>query len=145
MVRRPRTASAIFSAWATSTPARIAGRPRVAMPSPYENDGAFFLALERFGYDITDQAKAVEAQAKAEAALGQAQPVVRVAGRALDQGAVGKGRLLRLPLPFTDGLRSFEAAAAAGAAAGAAAASAVGATGFACLARASRLFAGSIW
>ena len=28
--------------------------PRVSMPSPYENDGAFFLALERFGYDISD-------------------------------------------------------------------------------------------
>jgi N-acetylmuramoyl-L-alanine amidase len=29
--------------------------------NPFHNDGAFFLALERFGYDITDQAKAVEA------------------------------------------------------------------------------------
>ncbi len=29
--------------------------------NPFHNDGSFFLALERFGYDITDQAKAVEA------------------------------------------------------------------------------------
>ncbi|MBS0477588.1 MAG: N-acetylmuramoyl-L-alanine amidase [Proteobacteria bacterium] len=29
-------------------------RPRVRMPGPYENDGAFFLALERFGYDISE-------------------------------------------------------------------------------------------
>lgn len=35
--------------------------PRAAMPSPYENDGAFFLALERFGYDISDPAAAVRA------------------------------------------------------------------------------------
>ena len=35
--------------------------PRVHMPSPYENDGAFFLALERFGYDISDQPAAVRA------------------------------------------------------------------------------------
>jgi N-acetylmuramoyl-L-alanine amidase len=28
---------------------------------PFHNDGAFYLALERFGYDITDPAKAVEA------------------------------------------------------------------------------------
>jgi N-acetylmuramoyl-L-alanine amidase len=31
------------------------------MPSPFENDGAFFLALERWGYDITDQAAAMRA------------------------------------------------------------------------------------
>jgi len=37
------------------------GRPRVAMPSPYENDGAFFLALERFGYDIAEPAAAMRA------------------------------------------------------------------------------------
>ena len=37
------------------------GRPRVAMPSPYENDGAFFLALERFGYDIADGRAAIAA------------------------------------------------------------------------------------
>lgn len=35
--------------------------PRVKMPSPYENDGAFFLALERYGYDISDQAAAMRA------------------------------------------------------------------------------------
>ena len=35
--------------------------PRVRMPSPYENDGAFFLALERFGYDISDQPAAMRA------------------------------------------------------------------------------------
>lgn len=29
--------------------------PRASIPSPFENDGAFFLALERFGYDISDQ------------------------------------------------------------------------------------------
>lgn len=28
---------------------------------PFHNDGSFFMALERFGYDITDQTKAVEA------------------------------------------------------------------------------------
>jgi N-acetylmuramoyl-L-alanine amidase len=28
---------------------------------PFHNDGAFMLALERFGYDITDGDKAVEA------------------------------------------------------------------------------------
>ena len=28
---------------------------------PFHNDGSFFMALERFGYDITDQVKAVEA------------------------------------------------------------------------------------
>ncbi|MDE2412224.1 MAG: N-acetylmuramoyl-L-alanine amidase, partial [Sphingomonadales bacterium] len=28
---------------------------------PYENDGAFFLALERFGYDISDPAAAMRA------------------------------------------------------------------------------------
>ena len=36
-------------------------RPRVLSPSPYENDGAFFLALERFGYDISDTAAACRA------------------------------------------------------------------------------------
>lgn len=35
--------------------------PRARMPGPYENDGAFFLALERFGYDIADQAAAMRA------------------------------------------------------------------------------------
>jgi len=37
-------------------------RPQcLAAGNPFHNDGAFFLALERFGYDITDPAKAVEA------------------------------------------------------------------------------------
>ena len=35
--------------------------PRVTRPSPFENDGAFFLALERWGYDISDQQAAVRA------------------------------------------------------------------------------------
>lgn len=35
--------------------------PRLLVPSPYENDGAFFLALERFGYDISDTAAACRA------------------------------------------------------------------------------------
>ena len=35
--------------------------PRVTAPSPFENDGAFFLALERWGYDISDQSAAVRA------------------------------------------------------------------------------------
>jgi N-acetylmuramoyl-L-alanine amidase len=33
----------------------------LAAGDPFHNEGAFFLALERFGYDITDQTKAVEA------------------------------------------------------------------------------------
>jgi N-acetylmuramoyl-L-alanine amidase len=33
----------------------------LAAGNPFHNDGSFFLALERFGYDITDQEKAVEA------------------------------------------------------------------------------------
>jgi N-acetylmuramoyl-L-alanine amidase len=37
-------------------------RPQcLAAGNPFDNWGSFFLALERFGYDITDQAKAVEA------------------------------------------------------------------------------------
>jgi len=37
-------------------------RPQsLAGGDPFHNEGAFFLALERFGYDITDQKKAVEA------------------------------------------------------------------------------------
>ncbi|WP_296674833.1 N-acetylmuramoyl-L-alanine amidase [Novosphingobium sp.] len=35
--------------------------PRVTMPGPFENDGAFFLALERWGYDISDQPAAMRA------------------------------------------------------------------------------------
>ncbi|MEQ5789012.1 N-acetylmuramoyl-L-alanine amidase [Erythrobacter sp. NFXS35] len=33
----------------------------LAAGDPFHNESAFFLALERFGYDITDQRKAVEA------------------------------------------------------------------------------------
>jgi N-acetylmuramoyl-L-alanine amidase len=33
----------------------------LAAGNPFHNWGSFFLAMERFGYDITDQAKAVEA------------------------------------------------------------------------------------
>jgi N-acetylmuramoyl-L-alanine amidase len=36
-------------------------RPKVTMPSPFDNDGAFYLALERFGYDIADGHAAVRA------------------------------------------------------------------------------------
>ncbi len=36
-------------------------RPEVHIPSPYANDGAFYLALERFGYDIADGFAAVRA------------------------------------------------------------------------------------
>ena len=37
-------------------------RPRkLELGDPFDNDGAFYLALERFGYDITEGRKAVEA------------------------------------------------------------------------------------
>ena len=36
-------------------------RPAITMASPFPNDGAFFLALERYGYDITDGPAAVRA------------------------------------------------------------------------------------
>ncbi len=36
-------------------------RPKLRIPSPYQNDGAFYLALERFGYDIADGHAAVRA------------------------------------------------------------------------------------
>lgn len=36
-------------------------RPRLRIPSPFDNDGAFFLALERFGYDVADGLAAVRA------------------------------------------------------------------------------------
>ena len=36
-------------------------RPRVTMPSPFDNDGAFFLALERYVYDISNGPAAVRA------------------------------------------------------------------------------------
>jgi N-acetylmuramoyl-L-alanine amidase len=35
--------------------------PRLRMPSPFDNDGAFYLALERWGYDIADGHAAVRA------------------------------------------------------------------------------------
>lgn len=35
--------------------------PRIELGDPFDNDGGFYLALERFGYDITDGFKAVEA------------------------------------------------------------------------------------
>jgi N-acetylmuramoyl-L-alanine amidase len=35
--------------------------PRVTMPSPFDNDGAFYLALERWGYDVADGHAAVRA------------------------------------------------------------------------------------
>ena len=35
--------------------------PGIELGDPFDNDGAFYLALERFGYDITDWHKAVEA------------------------------------------------------------------------------------
>lgn len=34
---------------------------KLELGDPFSNDGSFFLALERFGYDITDGRKAVEA------------------------------------------------------------------------------------
>lgn len=34
---------------------------KLELGDPFHNDGAFYLALERFGYDITDGRKAVEA------------------------------------------------------------------------------------
>ncbi len=36
-------------------------RPELRIPSPYVNDSAFYLALERFGYDIADGLAAVRA------------------------------------------------------------------------------------
>ena len=36
-------------------------QPELRIPSPYANDGAFYLALERFGYDIADGHAAVRA------------------------------------------------------------------------------------
>jgi N-acetylmuramoyl-L-alanine amidase len=36
-------------------------KPAVTLGDPFENDGAFFLALERYGYDITDGPAAVRA------------------------------------------------------------------------------------
>jgi N-acetylmuramoyl-L-alanine amidase len=50
-------------------PWEVLARYRLCLPrpekldlgDPFDNDGAFYLALERFGYDITDGRKAVEA------------------------------------------------------------------------------------
>jgi N-acetylmuramoyl-L-alanine amidase len=39
----------------------IARPEKLELGDPFHNDGAFYLALERFGYDITDGRKAVEA------------------------------------------------------------------------------------
>ena len=37
-------------------------KPRkLELGNPFDNDGAFYLALERFGYDVTDGHKAIEA------------------------------------------------------------------------------------
>jgi len=48
--------------WELLAAHRLALRtPRVRMPSPYENDGAFYLALERWGYDVADGHAAVRA------------------------------------------------------------------------------------
>ena len=49
-------------------PWELLARHRLCLPTPklsmrllYDNEGAFFLALERFGYDITDPPAAVRA------------------------------------------------------------------------------------
>ena len=39
----------------------LARPQKLNLGDPFDNDGAFYLALERFGYDITDGRKAVEA------------------------------------------------------------------------------------
>ena len=39
----------------------LATPEKLELGDPFDNDGAFYLALERFGYDITDGRKAVEA------------------------------------------------------------------------------------
>ncbi|NVE94799.1 N-acetylmuramoyl-L-alanine amidase [Altererythrobacter lutimaris] len=39
----------------------LAKPDKLDLGDPFDNDGAFYLALERFGYDITDGHKAVEA------------------------------------------------------------------------------------
>ncbi|MGB7408807.1 MAG: N-acetylmuramoyl-L-alanine amidase [Pontixanthobacter sp.] len=36
-------------------------KPSIELGDPFDNDGAFYLALERYGYDITDGHKAVAA------------------------------------------------------------------------------------
>ncbi|MDT0574626.1 N-acetylmuramoyl-L-alanine amidase [Croceicoccus sp. F390] len=55
-------------------------RPGIALGDPFDNDGAFYLALERFGYDITDPAAAVRAfqrRFRPEAIDGQVDGQVR--------------------------------------------------------------------
>ena len=48
--------------WELLAAHRLALRtPRVLSPSPFENDGAFLLALERWGYGISDPVAAVRA------------------------------------------------------------------------------------
>ncbi len=48
--------------WARLAKHRLAlPRPGIRLGDPFENDGAFFLALERFGYDISDGHAAVRA------------------------------------------------------------------------------------
>ena len=37
------------------------GRPDIRVGDPFDNDGAFYLALERFGYDVSDGKAAVRA------------------------------------------------------------------------------------
>lgn len=39
----------------------LARPKKLDLGDPFDNDGAFFLALERFGYDISNERKAVEA------------------------------------------------------------------------------------
>ncbi len=39
----------------------LARPEKLDLGDPFDNDGAFYLALERFGYDVTDGRKAVEA------------------------------------------------------------------------------------
>ncbi len=39
----------------------LAKPDKLELGDPFDNDGAFYLALERYGYDITDGIKAVEA------------------------------------------------------------------------------------
>ena len=36
-------------------------KPTIELGDPFDNDGSFYLALERYGYDVTDGHKAVEA------------------------------------------------------------------------------------
>lgn len=48
--------------WETLAERRLAlPRPSISLGNLFANDGAFFLALERFGYDISDQEAAVRA------------------------------------------------------------------------------------